>query len=183
MYAVLDTAPPSVLKLPVGYPATKVSALSWSIYRLPCSRQSVPAGGRMATRQLANRRIDPVLGAGNTRVDAGKVPLQPACLPDRKWDRRSRLGTPAQSMTESGMSPSLRSLHVSQSEATLRGSTETDHRHYLNIHGIAHDSVHPNRRQVRVGNAHLELQKHKVVAAGMRYLYTNALVPSTTRCA
>jgi hypothetical protein len=40
--AVLDTAPPSVLKLPVGWLATKVPALSWSLYRLLSIRQSTP---------------------------------------------------------------------------------------------------------------------------------------------
>jgi hypothetical protein len=64
------------------------------------------------------------------------------------------------------MSPSFRSLHVSQSEATLRGSTETDHRQDLIIHGIAYDNVHQNRRQVGVGDAILQLQKHKVVGLG-----------------
>jgi hypothetical protein len=50
MYAVLDTAPPSVLKLPVDvdWPATNVPALSRSIYRLQCSLQST---------QLENRRL------------------------------------------------------------------------------------------------------------------------------
>jgi hypothetical protein len=65
MYAVLDTAPPSTLKIPMDWSATKVPALSRSIYR--------QFSLKMATRQLVNRRIDPVLSAGNTRVDAGKV--------------------------------------------------------------------------------------------------------------
>jgi hypothetical protein len=87
------------------------------------------------------------------------------------------------------MSPSFRSVYVSQSEATLRGSTETDHRQDLIIHGAAPDSVHPNRRKVRVGDAIPQLQKHKVVGlgatvvAGMRYLYVIVPVPSKTRCA
>jgi hypothetical protein len=80
--AALDIAPPSGLKLLEDWPASKVPALSRSIYRLPCSRQSTPVGGRIATRQLANRRIDPVFRAGNMRVDGWKVlpdtPVAPA---------------------------------------------------------------------------------------------------------
>ena len=63
---VLDTASPSVLELPEGWPATKVPVLSRSIYRLKCSV-------RLATQQLTNRSIDPVFGGRNTRVDGGKV--------------------------------------------------------------------------------------------------------------
>jgi hypothetical protein len=52
-------------------------ALYWSLYRPQYSREYVTAGigGRMANRQLANRRIyrNLVPGAGNTRVDAGRA--------------------------------------------------------------------------------------------------------------
>jgi hypothetical protein len=44
--------------------------------------------------------------------------------------------TLAQSMAELIMSPSFRSLHVSQSEATLRGSIETDHHQDLIFMGL-----------------------------------------------
>jgi hypothetical protein len=73
MYALLDTAPRSVLKLPMDWPVVKVPC------RLLCFRQSITTGGRIPTRQLTNnRRIDPVL------------PI--LCFLDQKWDSRSRLG-------------------------------------------------------------------------------------------
>jgi hypothetical protein len=49
-----------------------------------------------------------------------------------------------------------------RAEASLRGSTGTDHRQDLVIHWIAPDSVHRNRRQVRVGNAILRLLSHRL---------------------
>jgi hypothetical protein len=63
--AVLDTVPPSVLKLPMDWPATKVPALSWSLYRLLSVRQSAlppppRAPRQFAYRQLAYRQFDPV---------------------------------------------------------------------------------------------------------------------------
>jgi hypothetical protein len=75
------TVPPSVLKLPVDtghrpkYQRQRslvdsAPALSRSIYRLWCARESV---------QLANRRIDPGLPT--------------LCVSDRKWDRRVALET------------------------------------------------------------------------------------------
>jgi hypothetical protein len=112
----------------------------------------------MATRRLANRRIDRIPGAGNTRVDAGTVLAgTPVALAHHSNLRafRSKIGppespsqislppprTPAQSMTEFTMSPSFKSLHVSQAEAALEGSTEINHRQDLIIDGIATDSV------------------------------------------
>jgi hypothetical protein len=65
---VLETTPPSVLKLPVDWPVTKVSALSRITHRLQYSGQSAPTGHRMATRQLASRRIDLALENGTAGV-------------------------------------------------------------------------------------------------------------------
>jgi hypothetical protein len=68
MHAVLETVPPSVLKLPVDWPPAEVSARRSLVDSAPAlsrSRESV---------QLASRRID--LG------------LPTLCVPDRKWDRR-----------------------------------------------------------------------------------------------
>jgi hypothetical protein len=47
MYAILDTASPSVLKLPVDWPVIKVPVLSRSIYRLLCFRLSPQEAGSL----------------------------------------------------------------------------------------------------------------------------------------
>jgi hypothetical protein len=97
------------------------------------------------------------------------------------------------------MSPSFRSLHVARfvvnvfdvhllqltrrAEATVCGSSGTDHRQDLVIHWIAPDRVHQKRYQVRVGNAIIQLIKYHIVGlrdtvmAVRRYLtlYVNAL--------
>jgi hypothetical protein len=46
------------------------------------------------TRQLANRRIDKVLGTGNTRVDADKVLLGTPIAPAHHYKLRSKMGPP-----------------------------------------------------------------------------------------
>jgi hypothetical protein len=48
-----------------------------------------------------------------------------------------------------------------RAEGTLRGSIETDHRRDLVMHWIAPDKVQKYRRQIRVGNAILQLLKYK----------------------
>ena len=72
VYAVLDTAPPSILKLPVDWTAIKVAALSQREY-LPLQTFSVSLepqeAGRMATRHLANCCVNQFFGAGNIRVE------------------------------------------------------------------------------------------------------------------
>jgi hypothetical protein len=68
-------------------------------------------------------------------------------------------------------------------EAIIRGSTGTDYRQELVIHWIASRQSSSMRRQVRVGNAILQLQKYEAVGlrdsviAGRRYLtlYVNVL--------
>jgi hypothetical protein len=68
-------------------------------------------------------------------------------------------------------------------EAIIRGSTGTDYRQELVIHWIASRQSSPMRRQVRVGNAILQLQKYEAVGlrdtviAGRWYLtlYVNVL--------
>jgi hypothetical protein len=51
--AVLDTAPSSMLKLPVDWPATKKERYPGVLF-LQYSRQSAPAGDRIAARQLVS---------------------------------------------------------------------------------------------------------------------------------
>jgi hypothetical protein len=81
----------------------------------------------MATRELASRRINPVLGERNTRVDVGKLipgtlvapAYIPVCVPkagppESPWKiSLQSSGTSVQTIAESTMSPSFRSLHVS----------------------------------------------------------------------
>jgi hypothetical protein len=139
-----------------------------------------PVGGRRATRQLAGRHIDrvfdQVIGAGNTGVHpkpqlatATYAPSRSKIGPPESPSQISLLspGAPAQSMTESTVTPSFRSFHISQSEA-LRVSTDTDHRQDIIIHGIAPYSVYQTRRQVPVAGSILQLQKHAVVATVCR---------------
>jgi hypothetical protein len=87
------------------------------------------------------------------------------------------------------MSPSFRSLHISQSKATLRGRTESDHSQDFIVLGIAAGSVYQDKRQVRVGDAILQLQKDKVAGLGAavvavtRNVSVNVLAPIPTPCA
>jgi hypothetical protein len=71
----------------MDWPAIKIGALSLSIYRL---RQSTSVGGRSATRLLANRCMEPVLGVGNTRVTPVTPAHQsnPCALPMDSWIAR-----------------------------------------------------------------------------------------------
>jgi hypothetical protein len=141
---VLGTAPLSVLKLPMDWLVTKVPALS-SIYRLKCSGQSAPTGRRMATRQLANRRIDPVLPT--------------SCFPDRKWVSGVVLTTIFTAVSHTDARSRLRQQRTGRcafrnllqptrrAKATLRDSTGADYRQDLDIHNLlptfalAHDST------------------------------------------
>jgi hypothetical protein len=52
MYAVLCTAPPSVLDLPTDWSAVKVPALFLNIYHLQCFRESATTGDRVFSQQL-----------------------------------------------------------------------------------------------------------------------------------
>jgi hypothetical protein len=71
MYAVLDTAPPSLLKLLVDWIAIKVPALSRGIYVSQSFSVSLlpQEVGKTANQQLANRRVHRLFGSGNIRIE------------------------------------------------------------------------------------------------------------------
>jgi hypothetical protein len=134
----------------------------------------------VANRHLANYRIDPVIPT--------------SCIPDRNWDRRSRLGNylhrhqanrhRARRSQQCRHRTGRCTVHVArfvvkvvesqllqpvrQAKATLRGSAGNDPRHDRVINYTAPDKLHQNMLQVRAGNATLQLQKQTNVTLQMQ---------------